>query len=1071
MRPDPDSIAGLIEMRGRETPDAPAIEAPGRAALSSGALAHMPGEVVARLNGLGLGRGDRVALVVPNGPEAATAFLAIAAGATCAPLNPDYVAGEVEFYLDDLGAKALVVASGEESPAIAVARRRGLPIIELVPESGAEAGLFSLAGAGGAGGAAAPGFAAPGFAEPGDAALVLHTSGTTARPKQVPLTHANLCVSARNVARTLSLNPEDRCLNILPLFHIHGLVAALLGSLTGGGSVICTPGFHAFDFFAWLDECRPSWTTAVPAMLRAILARAGDHRETISRAPLRFIRSSSAALPPPVAEGLEEAFGVPVIEAYGMTEAAHQIASNPLPPGERKPGSVGPAAGPEVAIMADDGRLLPAGQPGEIVIRGASVMGGYENDGQANVEAFANGWFRTGDQGAIDGDGYLTVTGRLKEIINRGGEKIAPREVDEVLLGHPAVAEAVTFAVPDTSLGEEVGAAVVVREGAAVEPREIKAFAAERLAFFKVPRHLVIVAEIPKGPTGKPHRIGLAERLGLGGPPGGLPPVVDSTPPRTEVEEALAALWREILHVEAVGVHAPFLELGGDSILAAQLVARVRETMEVDVALMDVFDTPTVADMAEMVEDRLGAGASRPPPAIPRRREGGPAPVSFVQEWRLNQDRMWPDWPLSNRPSSVHLIGPLDVAVLQRSFDEIVRRHESLRTTFRSDDGKWVQLVVPPSSATIPFVDLTALPSDQRHEKVLRLALAEIPEPINPGRWPLFRTKLVRLDDNEHVLILTIHHLVFDGWSMTVLVRELGALYEAFSRGRRSPLPELPIQYADFAVWQRNTLRGPALEKLTTYWKERLCDDLRPPRLPTDGPRPEIPSFRVAVETRTMPPSLWRSVKALSRHRGATPFMTCLAAFQTLLRSYTGTDDIAVGCTVTGRSWAETEPLIGLFYNILVLRTDLSGDPTFSDLLSRVRDVALAAFAHQDLPFSQLLKLLRPDPYSYPTPFASVLFELRNFPEAAAEAGVLRIAEFPYNSGIARFDMSWDLVERAGGLTIPVIFNVDLFERATVARIIEDFVTVLDCFTSNPDNRLSTLPRLKALDGKREKAP
>jgi acyl-CoA synthetase (AMP-forming)/AMP-acid ligase II len=510
MQPETPSIPGLLETRGRETPDAPAIEAPGRAALSYGGLARHLREVVARLNGLGVGRGDRVALALPNGPEAATAFLAVAAGATCAPLNPGYVAGEVEFYLDDLGAKALVVPSGADTPAVEVARRRGVRIIELRADPGAEAGLFALAGEGGAGGAAAPG-----FAEPDDAALVLHTSGTTARPKQVPLTHANLCVSARNVARTLSLSPDDKCLNFLPLFHIHGLVAALLGSLTGGGSVVCTPGFQPLKFFAWLDECRPSWTTAVPAMLRAVLLRAERNRDIIARRPLRFVRSSSAALPPPVAEGLEEAFGAPVIEAYGMTEAAHQIASNPLPPGRRKPGSVGPAAGPTVAVMGRDGRLVAAGEPGEIVIRGASVMGGYENNGQANAEAFADGWFRTGDQGVLDGDGYLTVTGRIKEIINRGGEKIAPREVDEVLLGHPAVAEAVTFAVPDAALGEEVAAAVVLRQGAEATEHDIRDFARERLASFKVPRHLVIVAEIPKGPTGKPHRIGLARQLGL----------------------------------------------------------------------------------------------------------------------------------------------------------------------------------------------------------------------------------------------------------------------------------------------------------------------------------------------------------------------------------------------------------------------------------------------------------------------------------------------------------------------------------------------------------------------------
>jgi acyl-CoA synthetase (AMP-forming)/AMP-acid ligase II len=485
---------------------APAIRAPGRPALSYAGLRDLAGATVARLNGIGIGRNDRVAIVLPNGPEMAAAFIAIGAGATTAPLNPAYRADEFSFYLTDLKAKALVVQKGVATEARDVAAKLGVAVLELVP--GDLAGSFTLEGG-------SPAQAAqPGAAEAGAIALVLHTSGTTARPKIVPLSQANICASARHIGATLALSPADACLNIMPLFHIHGLIAAVLSSLGAGGAVICTPGFDALRFFRLLDEERPSWYTAVPTMHQTILTRADRNAEIIERAKLRFIRSSSASLPGPVMEQLEAVFGCPLVESYGMTEASHQMASNPLA-GPRKPGSVGRAAGPEVAIMDNDGTILPQGEIGEVVIRGPNVTAGYEANPDANAKAFTHGWFRTGDQGAFDAEGFLTLTGRLKELINRGGEKVSPLEVDGVLSAHPAVAQALTFAMPHAKLGEEVAAAVVLREGADCSERELRDFVAQQLADFKVPRKVVFLPEIPKGATGKLMRIGLAEKLGL----------------------------------------------------------------------------------------------------------------------------------------------------------------------------------------------------------------------------------------------------------------------------------------------------------------------------------------------------------------------------------------------------------------------------------------------------------------------------------------------------------------------------------------------------------------------------
>jgi oxalate---CoA ligase len=503
-----DAPNTVFDLLANASHAAPAISAPGLGAITYGRLRRLIEDTIAELNGHGIGRGDRVAIVLDNGPVMATTFLAVSCGAAAAPLNPAYRPDEFEFYLSDLRAKLLIVASGSNSEAIAIAERLGIAIARSrgLPETG----LFRLDFP-----AARAKPNATGLAKAEDTALVLHTSGTTSRPKIVPLSQRNICASARNVRATTALSAQDRGLNIMPLFHIHGLVAGVLAPLSGGGEIACTEGFNALRFFQWLDGVRPSWYTAVPTMHQAILARAARNEQIVSRVQLRFIRSSSASLPPQVLTALENVFRAPVLEAYGMTEAAHQMASNPLPPRVRKPGSVGTAAGCEIAIVDVDGAQLQACAVGEIAIRGDNVMAGYEANEAANAEAFVRGWFRTGDQGLIDADGYLSITGRLKELINRGGEKVSPREVDEVLMDHPAVAQCVTFAVPHEKLGEEVAVAVVVQDGMALNESDLCAFAAEKLAAFKVPRRVVFVPEIPKGATGKLQRIGLAKKLGL----------------------------------------------------------------------------------------------------------------------------------------------------------------------------------------------------------------------------------------------------------------------------------------------------------------------------------------------------------------------------------------------------------------------------------------------------------------------------------------------------------------------------------------------------------------------------
>lgn len=585
--------------RSHDDPAREVLHSPGRPSLTASGLVAQVDSLVAQLGGLGLATGARVAVVLPDGPELATTLLATMAVGACAPLNTGLTADEVAGVLRDVGAEVLLVAESGHRAAEQAAAEAGCPVVHVV--AGDRAGTCRLAEPGGAlvATAAAP---APGVDD--DLALLLHTSGTTSRPKLVGLRQRQLLGSAGEVAGALALGPGDRSLLVMPLFHVHGIVAGLLAPLLGGGDVVVPSGHSTADLGRLVEESEPTWLTAVPTMLQALLdqvrARPFPHR-------LRVIRSCSSALPGPVATGLEESFGVPVLEAYGMTEGAHQIASNPLPPAARKLGSVGLPTGPDVAVVDREGRPLPAGQVGEVVLRGGSVIDAYLSPPEANETAFRDGWFASGDLGLLDDDGYLFLTGRSKELINRAGENISPREVEDVLAEHPSVATVVVFGVPDERLGEQVAAAVVLREGAAPSERELRMFVAERLAGFKVPRRIVACDSIPKGPTGKLQRRGLAEQLGLAdldGTPAPVPPRHPDGP----LEETLAELWAEVLRRPITDANARFLEVGGDSLAAARLLTRVNHELDVDVTMIELFDAPTIAAQAELLEPLLLEG-------------------------------------------------------------------------------------------------------------------------------------------------------------------------------------------------------------------------------------------------------------------------------------------------------------------------------------------------------------------------------------------------------------------------------------------------------------------------------
>ena len=566
----------------------PAIMGEGGLQLSHRELHAQVALIAQALRAAGIRRADRVGIALPPGPDAAVAFLAAASCATAAPLNPAYSTGEFDSQLRGLPARMLLLLHDDDCAARAAAQALGIGLMELAPLQHRAAPAAS----------AAPALSATAVALPDDVALVLHTSGTTSRPKKVPLSHANLCASARNIAAALQLQPDDISLHTMPLFHIHGL-ACLLAALAAGGSCVCPGAFEAARFPGWLQRWQPTWFSTVPTVLQALIHLRGQR--AVAAPSLRFIRSSSAPLPPALLAAVETAFGVPVIESYGMTEAAHQMASNPLPPRTRKPGSVGLAAGAQLAILDPAGAALGHGVTGEVAVMGDNVMRGYED--APDARAFCGGWFRTGDQGYVDQDGYLFITGRLKELINRGGEKIAPREIDEALLAHPAVRQAVAFAVPHPSLGEDIAAAVVTQDVADAQTcseAALRAFLFDRLSAYKVPSRIILVDSLPVGPSGKIQRIGLADRLAAG-----LDVAYDA--PASESEQRVAATIGEVLGLARVGRHDNFFALGGDSLRAAQVMMRLEQTFALELPAASLFQLPTPALMGARLEELLGA--------------------------------------------------------------------------------------------------------------------------------------------------------------------------------------------------------------------------------------------------------------------------------------------------------------------------------------------------------------------------------------------------------------------------------------------------------------------------------
>ncbi|HEY2294552.1 MAG TPA: amino acid adenylation domain-containing protein, partial [Thermoanaerobaculia bacterium] len=1037
------TLHGLFEEQAARTPDAVALVAGLTGARwTYGELDRWAGELAHRLAAAGLRPEARVAVCLPRAPLLVASLLAVLkAGGVYVPLDPDYPRERLAFMLEDAGAAVLLTA-----PELAAE----------LPEHGARTLLVEAP----AGRPAAPARPLASGVLPGNLAYLIYTSGSTGRPKAVAIEHRNAVAFAR-WARAVFAPEEFAGVLAATSVSFDLSVFEIFVTLAWGGKVVLAANALELPRLAAAGEV--ALVNTVPSAMAELV------RQGAVPASVRTVNLAGEPLKRSLADAIHEA-AVPgrevrLLDLYGPSESTTYSTWAPVPRDERREPSIGrPIAGTRAALLGRSGEPVPIGVPGELYLGGEGLARGYLGRPDLTAERFVpdlrgaesgepgGRLYATGDLARYLPDGRLEYLGRIDQQVKVRGFRIELGEVEAALLAHDQVREAAVLAREDLGLVAYVAAA-------GEEPSGLRDFLARRLPGFMLPSAYVLLPALPLTANGKVDRKALAgirpQRPAAG--------AVESGAGRTPTEELLAGIFTEVLGVEGVGLEESFFALGGHSLAAMRLQARVRETLGAELPLSRIFETPTVASLARAVRALEGAGRGPLPPLAPVPRTA-PPPLSFAQQrlWFLHQ--LEPASPVYNVPAAIGLRGPLSPAALAAALSEVARRHEALRTRFAAGPDGPVQDVAPPAPVPLPAIDLTALPRERRPAEARRLARAEALAPFDLGRGPLLRARLVRLAGEESLLLLTLHHAVSDGWSLRLLAAELGALYEAGAAGRPSPLPELPVQYGDYAVWQRSWLRGERLEAEIAHWRARLAGAPPVLDLPLDRPRPPVMSDRGAARPVALDADLLPRLRELARRQGVTLFMAGLAAFQALLARITHADDVSVGTPVAGRGQVRTEGLIGFFVNTLVMRTDLSGDPTFAALLARVREVALAAYAHQDLPFEKLVEELQPRRDLSYSPLFQVLFTLEGEGRPSLRLGAVEADLWPTAEETAKLDLALALETGAAGLSGELAFRSDLFEGATIERLAGHFARLLAGAVEEPGRRLAELPLLSAAE-------
>jgi len=1027
----------------------------------------------------GLVPGDKIAFLMDNGLFTAQLFLGtMYGGFVTVPLNVRAGVAQLAYTLENCDARLVFVGRPYEALLKEVLGHvsRSVEILFADADFGPETGAAD---------AMPDGLPPPGA---DDAAMLIYTSGSTGQPKGPIHTHKSVLAHGRNSVQAHELTAADRSLLVLPLYHINAECVTLIPTLLSGGSVVLPHGFVVSEFWNWIDDHRCTWTAVVPTIISQLLdwkdPKAASRAEAFAR--IRFLRSSSAPLSPSLHREFIDKFHLPLIQAMGSSEAGN-VFSNPVPPGVNKIGSPGLPWGFEARIVDREGTQLPAGEPGEVWLRGDGMTQGYYKDQAATAAAFdAQGWLHTGDLAYRDEDGYFFVIGRSKELIIKGGVNIAPKQIDEILETHPAVLEAASVGVPDRYVGEDLVAFAVLRDGMRCDELELLSFCENHLGYFKTPTRVYFVADLPKGPSGKVQRLRLveeAERLaalkeGSGASAmaeGAGADSVDDLP----FGKIITEIWTELLAVPQIRPDSNFFALGGQSLQAIQCLSRLREKTQILLSLADFFENATVTELAGLVRRRRAHHAALTSDSaaqsqadlqpIPVRDHRQPCPLSPAQERIWFMEQLNAGEPAYNEAEAVRLKGKLDVEALERAFNIIVERHEILRTTIEARDGRPGMVIHETWPLKFKRINLQPLVASKREAELAQLLITEPRLPYRLDAEPAVRVTIVRLDDEDHALIMMLHHIVCDSASLGILWRELASLYEAARSGEPSPLPPLPIQYGDYAVWQRQPRQQERFAEDIAFWKEQLRGAPAQLDQPSDRPRPAVCSFRGTKRLFAFDAALANDLRRLCRQQQASLFTVFAGAFSTVMHRYTGQDEILVGVPIAARERPELRPLIGFLIDTHVLRTDLSGNPTFRELMGHVQQNVAHVYSHRDVPFDQVVSALKPERNQSCSPLVQVMLNWRDRddqPQFIGLPGVVTEALLAQPK-IAKFDLTLTLTDTGNEILLETEYSTDLFDEERIERLTGHLRTLLEGVVADVEQRVTELPLLTAPERER----
>jgi non-ribosomal peptide synthetase component F len=861
---------------------------------------------------------------------------------------------------------------------------------------------------------------------------------------------------------TFPLTAADRVVQKTPISFDASVWEVFAPLMVGGRLIVVRPGEHQDSTYLaeLLAAHQVTMLKLVPSLLQMLL----EEEALATCRSLRHVFCGGEPLPSALQERFLARLDACLHNLYGPTEATIDVACWTCERGShQKVVPIGrPIANTQLYLLDAHLQPVPVGVPGELYIGGASLARGYLNRPDLTAKVFiphpfsnASGarLYKTGDLAHYLPDGTIEFLGRLDYQVKLRGYRIELGEIETTLERHPAIRQAVVVVRGDTASDRHLVAYCVPHHGSLRDIHEMRCFLQTQLPDYMVPAAFVVLEALPLMPNGK------VDRQALPVPDQARPPLLEAfVAPRTPVEELLAGIWASVLRIEAVGRHDNFFALGGHSLLAVQVTSRLRKAFQVEVSLHALFDAPTVAGLARRVEMARQAAQSAPPLPLRAMPQEGAAPLTMTQEQLWGLDRLLPGAPFSNMPYAVHLTGALNVAALEQSFNEIIKRHAALRTTFTTVAGQPVQVIAPTLRLPLPVEDLRALPQAARETTAQRLVRVAALYPFDLEEGPLLQVHLLRLDAQEHILFLIMHHIISDGWSKGILLRELSVLYNAFCQGKPSPLPELPLQYPDYAHWQRQWLHSEAGKAQLAYWTQQLHDPLPILELPADRPRTGELSLHTARQTFQLPRELSAALTRLSHQESTTLFMTLVAAFKTLLCRYTRQDDIRVGTLVANRRWQETEGLIGLFTNLVILRTNLSGNPTLRQVLQRVRTTTLDAYAHQELPFEYLARVLVRTRQLDRQSLFQAMFVMQNARQHTLELPALRpkvLETQPLEASAC--DLAVSVREGPHELDGLCIYKTALFDATTITRMLRDYCQVLEQLIAQPELRLLTL--------------